>query len=98
MYEIRRTERFSNWLDRLRDAKVRARILARLDRVAGGSFGDSQPLGESVSEFRIHYGPGYRVCYTIRHRTIVVLLVGGIKSTQERDIRRAIEMARRLEE
>ena len=67
MYEIRRTERFSNWLDRLRDAKARARILARLDRVAEGNLGDSQPLG-------------------------------GIKSTQERDIRRAIEMARRLEE
>jgi len=98
VYEIRRTERFSNWLDRLRDAKARVRILARLDRVAEGNFGDTKPVGESVSEFRIHYGPGYRVYYTIRHRTIVVLLVGGVKSTQERDIRRAIEIARSLEE
>ena len=98
MYEIRRTELFSNWLDRLRDARARVRILARLDRAVEGNLGDTQPVGGSVSELRIHYGPGYRVYYTIRHRAIVILLVGGIKSTQERDIRRAIELARSLEE
>ena len=98
MYEIRRTEFFSNWLDRLRDARARARILARLDRVAEGNVGDTRSVGESVSELRIDYGPGYRVYYTKRSRTIVILLVGGDKSTQERDIKRAIQIARDLEE
>lgn len=98
MYEIRRTDVFSSWLDRLRDARARVRILARLDRVSEGNLGDTRVIGEGVSEFRIDYGPGYRVYYTRQRKTIVVLLVGGDKSTQAKDIRRAIQLARDLEE
>ena len=98
MYEIRRTDVFSGWLDRLKDGRARARILARLDRVAEGNLGDTKPVGEAVSEFRIDYGPGYRIYYTKRRKTIIILLVGGDKSTQEKDIKRAIQLARDLEE
>lgn len=98
MYEIRRTDAFSSWLDRLRDARARVRILARLDRASEGNLGDTRVIGEGVSEFRIDYGPGYRVYYTRQRKTIVVLLVGGDKSTQAKDIRRAIQLARDLEE
>ncbi|MFO1376743.1 MAG: type II toxin-antitoxin system RelE/ParE family toxin [Steroidobacteraceae bacterium] len=98
MYEIRRTDAFSSWLDRLRDARARVRILARLDRASEGNLGDTRVIGEGVSEFRIDYGPGYRVYYTRQRKTIVVLLVGGDKSTQAKDIRRAIQLARDLDE
>ncbi len=98
MFEVRRTELFSNWLDRLRDARARARILARLDRVAEGNLGDTSAVGEAVSELRINYGPGYRVYYTKRQETIVILLVGGDKSTQHRDIKKAIQLARDIDE
>jgi putative addiction module killer protein len=98
MYEIRRTEVFTSWLDDLRDSRVRVRVLARLDRVAQGVFGDTKVIGETVSELRIDYGPGYRIYYTKRRRTVVFLLVGGDKSSQERDIKRAIRLAQNLEE
>ena len=98
MYEIRRTEVFTSWLDHLRDARGRVRVLARLDRVARGVFGNTKGIGETVSELRIDYGPGYRIYYTKRRRTVVFLLVGGDKSTQERDIKRAIQLAQNLEE
>jgi len=98
MYEIRRTVVFTTWLDGLKDARARVRVLARLDRVAHGNFGDNSPVGESVSELRIHYGPGYRVYFTKRRRKIVFLLAGGDKSTQERDIKRAIQLAQHLDE
>lgn len=97
MYEIRRTDVFSKWLDRLRDAGARARILSRLTRVEDGNLGDTRPVGEAVSELRIDYGPGYRVYYTRQQKTLIFLLVGGDKSTQERDIRRALQLARTLE-
>ncbi len=98
MYEIRRTDAFTKWLDRLRDARARVRVLSRLTRVEGGNLGDTKPVGEGVSEFRIDYGPGYRVYYTQRNQKIIVLLVGGDKSTQEQDIRRAVQLSRELEE
>jgi len=98
MYEIRRTDVFAKWLDRLRDARARARVLSRLTRVEEGNLGDTKPVGDGVSEFRIDYGPGYRVYFTQRDRTIIVLLVGGDKSTQSQDIKRAIQLARDLEE
>ena len=98
MYEIRRTDAFSKWLDRLRDGRARARVLSRLNRVEEGNLGDTKPVGEGVSELRIDYGPGYRVYYTRKGKTIIVLLVGGDKSTQSQDITRAIELARDLEE
>ena len=98
MYEIRRTETFSKWLDRLRDARARVRVLSRLTRVEGGNLGDHKPVGEDVSELRIDYGPGYRVYFTKRGSTIIVLLVGGDKSSQKQDIKRAIQLAQELEE
>ena len=82
MYEIRQTEAFSKWLDKLRDARARVRVLARLTRVEDGHLGDTKPVGESVSELRIDYGPGYRVYFTRRRKTIIVLLIGGDKSSQ----------------
>jgi putative addiction module killer protein len=98
MYEIRRTDTFSKWLDRLRDARARVRVLSRLTRAEDGNLGDTKPVGESVAEMRIDYGPGYRVYFTKRRKKIIVLLVGGDKSSQEQDIKRAIQLARDLEE
>jgi putative addiction module killer protein len=93
-----RTDAFASWLEQLSDTRGKARILARLDSAALGNFGDCKPVGGGVSEMRIHTGPGYRVYYTRRGRTIYLLLLGGDKTTQGRDIKRAIEMARKLEE
>ncbi len=93
-----RTDAFAEWLKKLSDAKGRARILARLDAAALGNFGDCVSVGEGVSEMRIHTGPGYRVYYTRRDSVLYLLLLGGDKSTQARDIKRAIKMARELEE
>ena len=98
MSEIRRTETFSKWLDKLRDARARVRVLSRLTRAEDGNLGDTKPVGESVSEMRIDYGPGYRVYFTKRRKTIIVLLIGGDKSSQEQDIKRAIQLARDLED
>jgi putative addiction module killer protein len=90
------TPEFEQWLGKLRDAKGKARILSRLDAAAFGNFGDCHPVGESVSEMRIHFGPGYRVYLTRRGTFVYVLLIGGDKSTQKRDIKRALQMAREL--
>ena len=90
------TPEFEQWLESLRDAKGKARILARLDSVALGNFGDCQSVGDGVSEMRIHFGPGYRVYFTRRGTFVYVLLIGGDKSTQKRDIKRALTMAREL--
>ena len=90
------TPEFEQWLGNLRDAKGKARILSRLDSAALGNFGDCQSVGEGVSEMRIHFGPGYRVYFTRRGTFIYVLLIGGNKSTQRRDIKRAQKMAREL--
>ena len=98
MYEIRKTDVFVRWLDNLGDRRGRAKILARLDRVAEGNLGDTKPVGEGVAELRIPFGPGYRMYYTKRRNIVVILLLGGDKSTQEKDIKRAIQMAQHLEE
>ena len=90
------TPEFEQWLGKLRDAKGKARILSRLDAAALGNFGDGQSVGEGVSEMRIHFGPGYRVYFTRRGTFVYVLLIGGDKSTQKRDIKRALQMAREL--
>ena len=92
-----RTAEFAQWLRRLKDAKGKARIIARLDAAGMGNFGDCESVGEGVSEMRILVGPGYRVYFTRHGRTVYVLLLGGDKSTQQRDIKRAIELARALE-
>lgn len=95
-YQIVETDDFQEWFEGLRDLTARSRILARLRRVSRGNFGDYRPVEEAVLELRIDYGPGYRV-YFIRHEaTIIVLLAGGDKSSQQRDIERAKELARGL--
>ena len=87
---------FDSWLKRLGDLKGKARILARIKSAEAGNFGDCEPVGEGVSEMRVHFGPGYRI-YLVRRDTVVyVLLCGGDKSSQSRDIRLAKELARDL--
>lgn len=98
MNTLIRTAEFAAWLEKLRDRKSKARILSRLDSAVLGNFGDCESVGEGVSEMRIHFGPGYRVYYTRRGTQVYLLLVGGDKSTQERDIKSALEMARKLKE
>ncbi|MHB8149561.1 MAG: type II toxin-antitoxin system RelE/ParE family toxin [Desulfobulbia bacterium] len=96
MIEIRKTEKYAQWLDGLRDIKARARILARVERLATGNAGDVKPVGEGVSELRIDYGPGYRIYFTKRGSELVILLAGGNKSTQTGDIKTALRLARNL--
>jgi len=96
MFEIRKTEAYARWIDGLSDIRARARILARVERLTTGNPGDVKPVGEGVSELRIHYGPGYRVYYTQRGREVFFLLAGGEKSTQARDIKTALRLARNL--
>ena len=96
MFEVRKTEGYAEWLDSLRDARVRARVLVRIERLAAGNPGDVRPVGEGVSELRIDYGPGYRVYYKKQGRRIVVLLAGGDKRTQSADVKTALRLARNL--
>ena len=96
MREIRQTEAYAKWFAKLRDRRARAKILARIRRLSLGNPGDVAPVGEGVSEIRIHYGPGYRVYFVERGQTVVVLLAGGDKRTQKRDVRTAMELAREL--
>ena len=96
MIEIRKTNVFSRWLDDLRDIQARARIQARIERLAAGNPGDVASVGEGVSELRINYGPGYRVYFKKRDRELIILLAGGDKSTQNRDIKAALRLARNL--
>ena len=96
MVEIRQTEVYARWFGRLRDRQARVRIDSRIRRMSLGNFGDVTPVGEGVSEIRIDYGPGYRVYYTQRGQALVVLLAGGDKDSQDRDIQRALDLARGL--
>ena len=96
MIEIRKTATFAKWLDGLSDIRGRARVLARIERLAMGHAGDVKSVGEGVSELRIHSGPGYRVYFKKRGRSIVILLAGGDKSSQRRDISVALRLARNL--
>jgi putative addiction module killer protein len=95
---IQRSSEFDAWLDRLADLRARAHIVARVRRATLGNFGDTKPVGEGVSEMRIDVGPGYRIYFVRRGIEVYVLLVGGDKSTQKRDIEQAIAMARKLKE
>lgn len=97
MIIVRQTDEFSKWLVGLKDTSARVRILARIDRLALGNAGDVQPVGEGVSEMRIHYGAGYRVYFVQRGSILIVVLAGGTKKTQDKDIRAAIELAKNLE-
>ena len=96
MIEIRKTELFAQWLDGLRDLRARARVQVRIERLAQGNAGDVQPVGRGVSELRINYGPGYRVYFTKRGQSVVILLAGGDKRTQSADIKTALRLARNL--
>jgi putative addiction module killer protein len=94
--DVRQTEEFARWFESLRDRRARARINARIRRLSLGNPGDVRPVGEGVSELRIDYGPGYRVYFVRRGQALVVLLAGGDKDTQNRDIKTALRLAREL--
>ncbi len=94
--EIRKTETYSKWLDGLRDIHARARILVRVERLAAGNPGDVRPVGKGVSELRIDYGPGYRVYFTKRGQEVVILLAGGDKRTQAKEIKTALRLVQNL--
>ncbi len=96
MIEIRQTDNFPRWFRALRDRQARARIQVRIDRLQFGLHGDAKPVGEGVSELRIDYGPGYRVYFTRRGRELIILLAGGDKRTQDRDIKKAIQLSHDL--
>lgn len=98
MIEVAQTEAFLDWLSGLRDSRARTKVVARIKRLAFGNSGDIAPVGEGVSELRIHYGPGYRVYLVQRGSKFVILLCGGDKSSQERDIKLAKKMAKELED
>lgn len=98
MFTLARSSDFDGWLSNLADLKGKARILARLRSATLGNLGDCEPVGEGVSEMRIHYGPGYRVYFMRDGATVYLLLTGGDKSSQKRDIERAKKMAKALKE
>ena len=98
MIDVRRTGEFDRWLRDLRDLRARSRILVRIDRLSAGNPGDVRPVGSGLSEMRIAYGPGLRVYFVRRGDTLVILLCGGDKSTQSRDIERARQLAEGLGE
>lgn len=94
MIEIRQTETFSNWLRALRDDRAKAKIAARVRRLAFGNPGDVKPVGEGLSELRVHHGAGYRVYFVQRGTLLIMLLCGGDKATQDKDIATAKRLAR----
>ncbi|MCB0159823.1 MAG: type II toxin-antitoxin system RelE/ParE family toxin [Caldilineaceae bacterium] len=98
MLEIRQTDVYAKWFSKLRDREARARINVRIRRLSLGNPGDVRPVGEGVSELRIDYGSGYRVYFVQKGSTVAILLAGGDKRTQTRDIRIAHELARNLSE
>ena len=97
MNTFHRSDEFDAWLTAMKDKVGRARIVHRIRSAEHGNFGDCEAVGDGVSEMRIHFGPGYRVYFNRRGEVLYLLLVGGDKSTQKRDIKRAIEMARTLD-
>ena len=97
MIEVRQTKTFMEWRAGLRDNAARKRIGARIDRLSFGNFGDVKPVGEGVSELRLDFGPGYRIYFVQRGDVLVILLCGGDKSSQVRDIAKAKQMAQELD-
>jgi len=98
MNTLIKSAEFDKWLSRLKDSKAKARIIARLISAAHGNFGDYKLIQAGIHEMRIDAGPGYRVYYLRQGSTIYFLLLGGDKSTQEKDIKRALEMAKAIKE
>lgn len=97
MFELKQTETFRKWRLTLRDDRARALIASRLDRLAYGHAGDVAPVGDGVSELRIHYGPGYRIYFQKSGKTVVLLLCGGDKSSQAKDVKLAKRLSKELE-
>lgn len=97
MFTVLQTEEFQNWLDALRDRRAQARIAARLRLAEAGNLGDWKSVGEEVSEMRVDFGPGHRLYFTRRGRLLIVMLAGGDKSSQARDIRRAQRILKELD-
>ncbi|MGK6314608.1 type II toxin-antitoxin system RelE/ParE family toxin [Neorhizobium sp. DT-125] len=98
MFELKQTEAFRKWRTGLRDDRARAMIASRLDRLAFGHAGDVAPVGDGISELRIHYGPGYRIYFQQRGNLLIVLLCGGDKSSQARDIKLAKKLSQEWSE
>jgi putative addiction module killer protein len=96
MFEVRRTDAFIDWLNELRDVSARARIAKPIDRIALGNFGDTKPVGDNVNELRFTFGSGYRVYYIVKGEVVVLLLCGGDKSSQNRDIEKAKKLAQEI--
>lgn len=96
MIEVRQSELFASWLKDLSDERARAKVVVRIRRLSLGNFGDVKPVGDGVSELRIDYGPGYRLYFVRRGAALIVLLCGGDKSTQAKDIETAKAMAKKL--
>jgi putative addiction module killer protein len=96
MLEIRETPAYAKWFSALRDRTAKARIDIRIRRLSLGNLGDVRPVGDGVSELRIHYGPGYRIYLTKQEDSVVILLADGDKSSQDQDIRLAKDLARNL--
>jgi putative addiction module killer protein len=96
MIEVRQTVHYRSWFDSLTDVVAKRRIAARIDRVAYGLMGDVKPVGEGVSELRLDFGPGYRIYFVQRGRELIILLAGGDKGSQKRDIKDAIAIAKEL--
>ncbi|MCU0576612.1 MAG: type II toxin-antitoxin system RelE/ParE family toxin [Desulfobacterota bacterium] len=96
MKDLRKTETFAKWIDDLQDIRARAHILVRIERLSAGNPGDVKTVGEGVSGLRIHYGPGYRVYYKEQGRKLIILLAGGDKHSQARDMKTALPLARNL--
>lgn len=96
MHSILTTEVFDTWFAGLKDKQAARRVQARIDRAEDGNLGDCEPVGEGVSEMRIHYGPGYRIYFVQRGIEIIILLAGGNQATQARDIKTAVEIARKI--
>jgi putative addiction module killer protein len=97
-YELRSTEYFDKWLAKIKDRQMHTRILRRIDKLVIGAFGDCKTIQSNLFELRMFFGSGYRVYYTIRNREIIILLAGGDKSSQPKDIEKAIEILKSLEE
>lgn len=98
MYIVRETDEFREWLDGLKDQKAQVRIAARLRSVSAGNLGDWGPIAGPISEFRVDFGPGYRLYFARRGKVVMILLCGGDKGSQKRDIRRAAKILSELEE
>ena len=97
MYLIKQTNTFSSWLQKLKDIKGKVSIIRRIDRIKLGNFGEYKPVGDGINELKIPTGPGYRVYYTQQNNEIVILLIGGDKSTQTKDIIKAKQILKELE-